>query len=80
MVTSLILLNLVGGDCVEDLEHLEQDGAFLPGSLPLFTGRAQFLPQLRQLFTHDVHQCRGRRFEIVRGGISSGWVVMCRSG
>jgi hypothetical protein len=28
MVTSLILLNLVGGDCVEDLERLEQDEGF----------------------------------------------------
>jgi len=28
MVLALILLNLAGGDCVEDLEHLEQDSGF----------------------------------------------------
>src|ERR1039458_5564772 len=28
MVLALIFLNLAGGDCVEDLERLEQDGGF----------------------------------------------------
>jgi len=34
IVLSLILLNLAGGDCVDDLRILEADEGFLPGIEP----------------------------------------------